>query len=910
MSRRLHELEVEEVWVALHASERGLGEDEIRERRAEVGANVLRAPPRFAWARRLAHQLTNFFALLLFASAGLCLVAERVSPGQSMDILGAALVAVAFLNATVGFVQEYRAERAMAALRSFLPAAVSVLRDGSPARISALDVVPGDVLLLEEGDRVPADARLVHADDLIVSNAPLTGESRPVRLSAAPTVARQRLEAENLVFAGAAVLGGKGRGVVFATGARTELGRVADLTTEVRRAPSPLERETNHMVRVLAGIAIALGVSFFIYGVAVGRDVMTNLVFMMGIIVANVPEGLLPTFTLSLAVASLRMARRNVLVTSLGAVESIGAVHVICTDKTGTLTENRVVVSFLSWPLENAPIEDAARRRALGLALAASDLDAAGGTRGDPLDLAVAREAFAAGISEKHTLVRRLPFDVGLRRAGAIVSGGDERRVVVKGAWESLRPRVSTLRVRDGVVDATGTRMDEVDSVVRSLASAGHRVIVIADRMLPASVPTSADRVLLEQDLCLEAILCVADPVRAEVPNAVDRCHAAGIDVIMVTGDHPRTARAVAERTHILVGPPGDEDRRVVSGDELATLTEVELAARLREGAKVFARTTPEQKLKIVLALQSMGRVVAMTGDGVNDAPALKAADVGVAMGRSGTDVAREAAALVLLDDNFASIVAGVEEGRTVFANIKKFTNYVLVSNGPEILPYLLYIVLPVPLALSIVQILSIDLGTDIVPSMALGREPPEPDVMNEPPRSRDEGLLTVPLVLHSYLFLGLIEACFSLSLFFLVMSRGGWTIGDPVPSIADPLVRSASGLALVSIFLMQIGNLVGRRSQTASGIDGGLVKNPLLLAGVAVQITFSWAALYFPPLARVLGTAPVDADLYALAWLGAPLIYLTDLARKRLVRERRPPTSTQAAAPTRSNDPSGAHIG
>jgi sodium/potassium-transporting ATPase subunit alpha len=314
----------------------------------------------------------------------------------------------------------------------------------------------------------------------------------------------------------------------------------------------------------------------------------------------------------------------------------------------------------------------------------------------------------------------------------------------------------------------------------------------------------------------------------------------------------------------------------------LEVLSEADLAEALSGGVRIFARTSPAQKMKIVMALKQLGKVVAMTGDGVNDAPALKAADIGIAMGKSGTDVARASAQIILLDDNFASIVAGIKEGRTVFNNIRKFTNYVLVSNGPEILPYLLYILFPVPLALTVIQILSIDLGTDIIPSMALGQEPPEPETMQQPPREREFHLLSWGLVLHSYLFLGLLEAIWSLGLFFYVLVEGGWQYGT-VLSTADPLYRSATSIALATILLMQIGNLIGRRYQFHSGLDRGIFRNWLLLAGILIQIVFSWGLLYLPPLQKVLGTAPVSWQIYLFAWLGIPLIFGADYLRKKL---------------------------
>ena len=367
------------------------------------------------------------------------------------------------------------------------------------------------------------------------------------------------------------------------------------------------------------------------------------------------------------------------------------------------------------------------------------------------------------------------------------------------------------------------------------------------------------------------------------MPEAVARCHRAGIRVLMITGDHPDTATAVARACGILP-PDASGTRWIVQGDELERLREQPLVERLRDGVVVFARTTPEQKMKIVNALKRLGLTVAMTGDGVNDTPALRAADVGIAMGASGTDVAREAADIVLLDDDFAAITAGIEEGRAVFANMQRFTTYVLASNVPEILPFLLYILLPVPLALTVIQILSIDLGTDLLPAIGLGQEPPEPHLMRVPPRRPDERLLSLRLMATAYGYLGMIQALFSLGLFFLVLDLGGWQWGQPLAEHA-PLYQSATGITLASIMLMQVGNVIGRRSLRGSGLDPGLLANRLLLLGIAIEILFAWAVLALPPVQSVLNTGPVEAHLFALALLGPPLMLGLDLARKRLAR-------------------------
>jgi sodium/potassium-transporting ATPase subunit alpha len=886
-TRQIQQLIPDEVFGFLGSRREGLTPGEVEERVREVGRNTVEVRDRWKWPRTLARQFSNFFTILLFVSAAICFAADRIQPGESMNVLGWALAGVALLNALFSFIQEYRAERAMQALQQFLPQRVQVVRDGTVCVILAEDLVPGDVLVIGEGDRIPADARLVECEELVANNAPLTGEAKPVNL-VADAVESRLIDSRNIVFAGCAVLKGQGLGVVFATGIRTEFGKLAHLSQVIRRSPSSLERETAHMVRVLTIIAAAMGLAFFAYGVISGRSLWVNLLFMMGIIVANVPEGLLPTFTLSLAMGSLRMARKNVLVKGLNAVEAMGAVHVICTDKTGTLTCNQLRITHLS-PMGNRdmPGDSESQRKLLELALGASFVRRTeGGFSGDPLDVAVAhacqeRQVDVAEVRED--ILKGFAFDVGKRRSGGIFSRQGRRIFAVKGAWEALRPLLSAVEGDNGQAEmADAEVLDAAEAHMRRLAATGLRVIAVAWRELDEKVDvTDITRERLEQGLTLSGFLGIEDPVRSEVPEAVDICHAAGIDVLMITGDHPDTALAVARKSHIV--SEGNDAARILTGDVLDQLTERELIARLKDGVCIFARTTPEQKMKIIAALQSMDKLVAMTGDGVNDAPALKAADVGIAMGRSGTDVARASAQIILLDDNFASIVAGVAEGRTVFANIKKFTNYVLVSNGPEILPYLIYILLPVPLALTVIQILCIDLGTDIIPSMALGQEPPDPEDMHLPPRLREQGLLTPGLICHSYLFLGLLEALWSLSLFFLVLVQGGWHYGQELGA-SDPLYRSATGIALATILLMQIGNLIGRRYARRSGLDRGLLGNHLLLAGIVIQILFSWALLYVPPLQTVLGTASVSWRIYALAWLGIPWIFGLDYLRKRLM--------------------------
>ncbi len=887
---QIHETAPESVFEALQSRPEGLTDAEVISRARGVGPNRLEAESRIRLFGRLAAHFFNFFSLLLDVAAGACFVADSLQPGQGMNVLGWALLAVSVLNALFAFAQEVRAERAMAEMRKFLPQKVCVLRNGLLREISAEALVPGDVIQIAEGDRIPADARLVASEAILVNNAPLTGESRAQALNS--RAARGPLiESPNIVFAGCSVLQGSGTAVVYATGYRTAFGTIAALSRDVRRPPSPLQRETTRMVRVLTAIAVGMGLMFFGYGMAAGRSLLTNVVFMLGIIVANVPEGLLPTLTLALSMAGLRMARKKVLVKSLEAVEALGAVHVVCTDKTGTLTRNELAIADIVDGVRGNAISDAQLLRAfLKTALVASEVRTGveGRYSGDPLDVAVAcryAELFEDPAPIIASTLRHFPFDLKKRREAGLFSDETEVLFAVKGAWESLRPVIGFVEDINGVREPiTPERLASCDAIVSRLSRRGQRVIAVAFRKVAQSTALTAGEESLEHHLVLPGFLALDDPLRAEVPAAVARCRQAGIRVILVTGDHPETAWAVARQCGIVArDEPLASD--VLHGSELQHLREAELIERLRQSTSVFARTTPEQKLKIVTALKRLGYVVGMTGDGVNDAPALKAADVGIAMGQGGTDVAREAADIVLLDNNFASIVSGIEEGRTVFSNIQKFTTYVLASNVPEIVPVLLYVLFPVPLALTIVQILSIDLGTDMLPAIGLGQEPPEPEMMNRPPRTSSVRILSFPLLATAYSFLGVIEAGYSLFLFFAILVDGGWSWGEELAA-DDPLYRRATGVTLATVILMQIGNLIGRRSLRHSGLDRGLLHNRLMLAGIGLEVAFVWGIFYSNPVRQVLQTAPVTPGVLALACLGIPLIYLLDLLRKKVLEQ------------------------
>ena len=836
------DLQAREVLRALHSSEQGLRSAESGVRLARDGPNeVVQRAVEPAW-RKLLSQFTHLFAMVLWIAAGLCLIAAWHDPQGSLMTLATAIVAVIAVNGIFSFLQEQRAERAVAALRRLLPLRARVLRDGAPVELDARELVCGDVVLLEAGDQVPADCRLIAAASVRVNASALTGEAEPEPRDASCTGDGGALRAPNLALAGMFVVSGRARGVVFATGMRTELGRIAELTQERRPALSPLQIEIARLARVIAVLATVLGAAFFAVGYALGLPLSTTLLFGVGILVANVPEGLLPTVTLALAMASQRMARRNALVRKLPAVEALGSATVICTDKTGTLTQNRMEIASIFCGGALHPAAEAERLRAEHPALfdgAALCNDIVAG-RGDPMDLALAR----LGGPRHAERIGELPFDGDRRRLTTLHDLDGALVLHVKGAFEKVLPL------------CTNIDLDAARQQAEALADRGLRVLAFAH----------ADKDGLdERDLTFDGLVAFDDPPRAEVPDAIARCRAAGIRVIMVTGDHPRTAVAVARRIGLAREPS------VVTGDEVRAMSAPALDRAVNARELIVARADPADKRLIVEALRRNGEVVAVTGDGANDAPALHDADIGIAMGRSGTDVARAAADLVLLDDNFASIVAAVEEGRAVFANIRKFMTYILTSNVPELMPYLAFVLLRMPLALTILQILAVDLGTDMVPALALGAERPDAGVMQRPPRRRGERLFDAGLFARAYLWLGAFEAAAAMTAFWWTLRHGSYV--------------QATTACLAAIVLMQVANVLICRSETQ---PISLRGNGLLAAGVALELLLGALIVYTPAGNSLFETAPLEARDWLAAVPFALAMIAAEELRKTVVRRRR----------------------
>jgi calcium-translocating P-type ATPase len=877
----------------LRSAPGGLSGREAARRLEVAGPNELTRRGGRRWPGELAGQFTHPLALLLALAAALAWASGTPK-------LAIAIAAVIVLNAAFSFAQELQAERAVEALAAFLPERAWVLRDGARIDIEARMLVPGDVLLIEEGERICADARLL-AGTLEVDMSTLTGEAVPVTRSAgAGDGTVPLLEAMDVVFSGAECTGGEAQALVTATGMGTELGRIAALSQRVGRDESPLERQVKRAAWLIAMVAVGAGIAFLPIGLAAGLSVGAAVSFAIGLLVANVPEGLLPTITLALAVGVREMARRGALVKRLSAVETLGSTSVICTDKTGTLTQNRMRVTTVWTPgddEESAALlaEVASSCNTADLRVPSSGTSAAGSApSGDPTEVALLEMAASRGadvtLPGREARRRRLfRFDPRLKLMSTVDEASGGLVVSVKGAPETVMARVTW--IRNGADEAPVTSADRalVREVMEGYGRQGLRVLAFARRVLEPGAAVPAAREDAERDLCLIGLAALQDPPRAEVPAAIARVHRAGIRVHVVTGDNGLTAAAIARQAGIGTGPGG---MRVVSGAELDAMSEPALDTLLGSGAEVvFARSAPEAKLRIADALRAMGEVVAMTGDGVNDAPALRRADIGVAMGRSGTDVAREAATMVLTDDNFATIAAAVEAGRRVYDNVRKFICYIFTHAVPEVLPFVIFALSggAVPLPLTVMEILAIDLGTDTLPALALSREPAEPGLMDRPPRGRTQGVISRGMLARSWGFLGLISATLVMAGFFLTLRHAGWQPGAATGP-GTPLnlsYRQATTVAWLGIVACQVGTAFAVRTDRASLRQVGVFSNKPLLAAIAVALAFAALVVYLPAMHRFFGTAALSGGQLATVAPFPFIVWGADEIRRWLIRHR-----------------------
>ncbi|MBW4089838.1 MAG: cation-translocating P-type ATPase [Proteobacteria bacterium] len=874
-ARAWHTLDGEAVAARLGSDPvQGLSEAAVAARQAQYGPNAIRAGARRSRLRMLAAQFTDFMILLLIAAA---IVSGVI--GDAKDTV--VILCIVVLNAVVGFVQEYRADRAMAALQRMAAPSAVVLRDGRRIAVPAEALVPGDVALLEAGNLVPADLRLLEAVDLKLGEAALTGESLPVEKHV-DTRADPDLpigDRRNMAFKGTLVQYGRGRGMAVATGMATELGRIAGMLEGVGETRTPLQQRLTVFGRQIAAAALAVCALIFAVGLLRGEPPLLMLLTALSLAVAAIPEALPAVVTVLLALGASRMARAQALIRRLPAVETLGSVTVICSDKTGTLTRNEMhaVEAFVAGARVAVTGLDAGQmpERSLLHALALCN-DVAQGKHGrplgDPTEVALWRAAADAGIDktelEQHAhRVLEFPFESDRKRMTTFHRDGAGFVAYTKGAPETVLARCTLMATPAGTVPlhvATAMRAAE------QMAADGLRVLAVASRHWDA-LPGHRDLDLVESELTLLGLVGLLDPPRAEAKAAVATCRTAGIVPVMITGDHPETARAIARQLGIL-----EEEGAVLTGRDLASLSDPALQARVGE-TRVYARVDPAQKIRIVAALQAEGEIVAMTGDGVNDAPALARADIGVAMGKTGTDVARESASLVLLDDNFATIVKAVREGRRIYDNIRKFIRFVVTCNSAEIWTIFLAPFLGLPMPLLPIHILWINLVTDGLPGLALAAEPAEPDVMHRPPRPPREGLLDPEMTLQ-IIWVGLLMAGITLltQAFSVHGEDGHWQT-----------------MVFTVLTLAQMWQVMAIRSDRRSLFHQGLLSNRPLLGAVLLTFVLQLTVIYAPPLNPIFRTAPLTAaELVGCIAVSSLVLVAVEIDKWRLRRRGRRKTA------------------
>lgn len=894
-------LQVKEVLESLQTSTKGLSSQEAELRLAKHGPNILLEKKGKSLAYKFLFQLKDLFGILL-------LIASLLAAFSNNMELSLTILAVVLINAVLSLFQEWRAEKAMETLKSWMPEYAKVIRDGELKKILVKNLVPGDIIVLEDGDRVPADARLIEAYDLWTNNVPLTGESEPQPRTTEPVavVDVPYLDASNMVFMSTSVAKGQGKAVVINTGMKTKFGQIASLTQEIADEPSPLQREIAYMAKYDFILAITVGVIFFtVSAVWLHLQIYASILFMIGVMVACVPEGLQVTVSSALAINVLKMVKENVLVKKLSAVQTLGSVTVICTDKTGTITRGEMTVERI-WvydmvievsgvgydPVGGFSVDGRALKEEESCTVeklleisalcnsakveAPSDRNKCWSIVGDPTDGALLVAALKHGLSVQGLLIEKplfriIPFDSKRKRMTTLHRSGGQNFAFTKGGPRSILSICDRIIVGSNVEELTAQNVSLIETKIREFANRGLRVIAIAYKELPEKRRYTDKEV--EKGMVLVGLVGMKDPPRTEVKQAVAVAKQAGIKIAIITGDYGPTAQAIAEE----VGIVEPEKCRIIRGVDLENIGDDQIAEEVKKQSVIFARVSPEQKLRIVKTLKRHGEIVAVTGDGANDAPSLREADIGVAMGLSGTDVAREAADMVLLDDSFASIVKAIESGRTIYENLRKFMVYVFAHNWAELIPYILYAVLGIPLPLLVIQVLAIDLGIDVIPSLALSREPPEPGIMSEQPRSIKERLFNIKVFLRSF-YIGAIIATGAVLGCITTWVAGGWQFGSSMP---DAVYRKGTTMTFAGIVIAQVGDVLACRTNKVSLFKTSFKSNKWIWLGIAAQISIISTLVYVPFMQAIFQTTGLGPLDWAFLAILACIVVFAEETRK-----------------------------
>jgi magnesium-transporting ATPase (P-type) len=898
---------IDEVFDELKTSINGLTSEEAKLRLKKYGYNKLSEKRQIPFIHKFISHLRDLFGILL-------LVASILSYISGNPDLALIILAVVFVNIFVSMFQESRAEKAMATLKSWMPEFAKVIRDRELKKISVREIVPGDIIFLDEGDRVPADARLIEAFDLWANNVPLTGESEPQPrvAEAVKTVEKAYLYAPNLVFMSTSVAKGQGKAVVYSTGMNTQFGKIANLTQTIREEESPLQKEIALTAKYDFIIAVAVGAIFFASSfLFLHASLATSIFFMIGVMVACVPEGLQVTVSSALAINVLKMVKQNVLVKRLSAVQTLGSVTVICTDKTGTITKGEMTVNKLwvkDWVIDVSGLgynpvgnftsngkplrKDGTASLEKLLEIAAlcngakvdppSDRNRNWSVIGDPTDGALLVAALKYGLNIQDELVEKpiidiLPFSFERKRMTTVHKLNGDVYIYTKGAPRNTLDVCSKVLVDGKVEELNEENMMFIESRIHEFANEGLRVIAVAYKNLPKNEYIKDE---VEKELIFVGLAAMRDPPRTEVKDAVLKAKQAGVKTVIITGDYGPTAQAIAQEVDIVE----QQCCQIVRGVDLENLSDQAIIDEVHKGDVIFARVSPEQKLRIVKVIKQSGEVVAVTGDGANDAPSLKEADIGVAMGASGTDVAREAADIVLLNDSFASIVKAIESGRAIYENIRKFIVYVFSHNWAELIPFVLYAVLGIPLPLLVPQVLAIDLAIDVIPSLALSREPPEAGIMQEPPRSIKERLFTRKVLLRS-VFIGVIIAAGAMIGCLNAWAAGGWHFGMQLAADSQVYAKGVT-MTFAGIVVAQAGNVLACRTSKQSIFRTSLKTNKWIIFGIISQIGILSLLIYVPVMQGIFTTTALNLSDWAFLLSLAVIVVFAEEIRKFFSRK------------------------
>jgi len=1004
--------------------ETGLTSADAAQRLIENGPNELTPPKETPWYVVLGKEMIGGFATLLWIASIMCFVAYGIqttdgdAPVDNLA-LGVVLALVVIITGFFSFFQTQKSSNVMKKFKGMVPKSCNVLRDGKwNSEYDPAGLVTGDIIEVANGDKVSADIRMFESDACKVEMSSLTGEPIAIKREIAPENQENALEAKNLAFFTTQILNGKGRGIVIRTGDRTVIGQIKRLVTETKNKRTPINIEIEHFIHLITGVAIFLGVTFFALSLIIGHPFLRAAVFLIAIIVANVPEGLLATVTVCLTLTAQRMAKKFVLVKNLESVETLGSTSCICSDKTGTLTQNKMTVAHVFYNLKVAKVLDELKKgvvdgeneqdldindpnfRALWVGGQLCNTTTYNFTKdcteetpfkdrianGDASETAMLKFCDIVAV-EKNTAndtffqesvtyraannkAMNIPFNSKVKFSGSVHETNDGREggqylYLMKGAPERIAAKCSRVFKDGQTIDLTPELREQIESGMEKLADQGERVLGYAMKYLPVDqfpkgfafdddepyngLTDSADMVFI-------GLMALIDPPRPAVPKAVKDCQTGGIQVIMVTGDHAATAKAIAKNIGIIKGLTAEDEAKeqgiagvpgkpkftelpldqqwamhdaapaqVVTGDALNDLSDADIDRVLQHQQIVFARTSPAQKLQIVQAVQRNGKIVAVTGDGVNDSPALKAANIGVAMGIAGSDVSKEAADMILLNDDFASIVNGVQEGRLVFDNLKKSIAYTLTSNIPEISPFLLYLTAAIPSPLSTVMILAIDLGTDMYPAISMAYEAAESDIMLRMPRNpKQDALVTVKLLSYTYLQIGIIQALAGFFCYFVVFSDCGFlplSLFGMRDSFEDEdneaqvdsygnewtydsrqvVLQCAQTSYFTSIVIVQWADLIICKTRILSVFQQGMLKNTTMLQGLTFETVLAIFISYCPGMYVALKTRPLSFVWWLPALTFSLLIWVYDEIRKYMMREYRAQNGGKAGFVERS---------